>query len=441
MNCQKSILSLGWYHEVYHNFSTPTPRIKMQLQTILNRVEKQKGFVYSKARFNENGELEVELCPRRNSKAICSGCGNKGPTYDHTSIRRFQYVPLWGIAVFLVYSMRRVNCGECGVTTERVPWACGKTQQTYSFRLFLATWAKRMSWKETATVFSTSWDSVYRAVQWVVHWGIVHRELTGIESIGIDEIQHRRGHHYLTLVYQLDQGCKRLLCVRRERTEASLSSFFSLLDAETIQGIKYACTDMWPAYLKVLRERATGTMNILDRFHIMKKFSEALDKVRADETRQLLRDGYEPVLTKSRWCILKKRENLTETQTVRLNELLKYNLRTTKAYLMREDFNRFWTYSSPAWASKFLRDWCTRANRSGIEPMKRMAKMLERHEPLLLNWFEARGLSSGIVEGFNNKAKLTVRKSYGFKEVETISTALYHQLGDLPEPIRTHKFC
>jgi transposase len=229
--------------------------------------------------------------------------------------------------------------------------------------------------------------------------------------------------------------------VRKERTEASLRSFFDLLDAETIRGIKYACTDMWPAYLKVLRERATGTMNILDRFHIMKKFSEALDKVRADETRQLLRDGYEPVLTKSRWCILKKRENLTETQTVQLNELLKYNLRTTKAYLMREDFNRFWTYSSPAWASKFLRDWCTRANRSGIEPMKRMAKMLERHEPLLLNWFEARGLSSGIVEGFNNKAKLTVRKSYGFKEVETISTALYHQLGDLPEPIRTHKFC
>jgi transposase len=90
----------------------------MQLQTILNRVEKQKGFVHSKARFNENGELEVELCPRRNAKAICNGCGKKGPTYDHTSIRRFQYVPLWGIAVFLVYSMRRVNCGECGVTSK-----------------------------------------------------------------------------------------------------------------------------------------------------------------------------------------------------------------------------------------------------------------------------------------------------------------------------------
>ena len=198
--------------------------------------------------------------------------------------------------------------------------------------------------------------------------------------------------------------------MRKERTEASLSSFFNLLDADTIKGIKYACTDMWQAYLKVLRERAPGTTNILDRFHIMKKFSEALDKVRAD-------------------------------QTVRLQELLKYNLKTTKAYLMREDFNQFWTYSSPIGASKFLRDWCKRANRSEIDPMRKIAKMLQRHEPLLLNWFDARGLSSGIVEGFNNKAKLTVRKSYGFKEVETISTALYHQLGDLPEPIRTHKFC
>ena len=382
----------------------------MQIQTILNRVEKQKGFVYSKASFNKKGELEIEVRPRSNSRAICSGCGKKGSTYDHSSVRQFQFVPLWGIAVFLVYSMRRVNCKECGVTTERVPWACGKNQHTYSFRLFLATWAKRMSWKETATVFSTSWDSVYRAVQWVVHWGIAHRELSGIESIGIDEIQHRRGHHYLTLVYQLDHGYKRLLCVRKERTEASLSSFFNLLDADTIKGIKYACTDMWQAYLKVLRERASGTTNILDRFHIMKKFSEALDKVRAD-------------------------------QTVRLQELLKYNLKTTKAYLMREDFNQFWTYSSPIGASKFLRDWCKRANRSEIDPMRKIAKMLQRHEPLLLNWFEARGLSSGIVEGFNNKAKLTVRKSYGFKEVETISTALYHQLGDLTEPIRTHKFC
>mgnify|MGYP003457023698 FL=1 len=108
---------------------------------------------------------------------------------------------------------------------------------------------------------------------------------------------------------------------------------------------------------------------------------------------------------------------------------------------MREDFNRFWTYTSGTWAGKFLREWCVRANRSKIEPMKKLAKTLRKHESLLLNWFESKGLSSGIVEGFNNKAKLTMRKAYGFKIFENIQIALFHQLGKLPEPESTHRFC
>jgi transposase len=242
-------------------------------------------------------------------------------------------------------------------------------------------------------------------------------------------------------VYQLDEGAKRLLYVAKDRTEASLHGFFDILDAPTVSGIKFACTDMLPAYLKVLKQRASGALNFLDRFHIAKKFSEALDKVRAEEARQMKADGNEEVLKNSRWSLLKRRSNLTTKQTVKLRELLKYNLRTVKAYLMREDFNRFWTYTSPTWASKFLREWCERANRSRIEPMQKLANTLIKHESLLLNWFESKGLSSGVVEGFNNKAKLTMRKAYGFKQFATIEVALYHQLAKLPEPKSTHKFC
>lgn len=179
----------------------------------------------------------------------------------------------------------------------------------------------------------------------------------------------------------------------------------------------------------------------MDRFHIAKKFGEALDKIRAEESRQLKKDGYEEVLKHSRWCLLKRRENLTKKQTVKLRELLKYNLKSVRGYLMREDFNRFWTYTSATWASKFMREWCQRAQRSRIEPMQKLAKTLLKHESLLLNWFESQGLSSGVIEGFNNKAKLTMRKAYGFKEYETIEIALYLQLGKLPEPESTHKFC
>ena len=174
----------------------------------------------------------------------------------------------------------------------------------------------------------------------------------------------------------------------------------------------------------------------------MKMFGDKLNHVRATEARQMKADGYEPLLKGARWCLLRRRENLTENQTVKLKELLKYNLRSVRAYLMREDFQRFWEYQSATWAGKFLDQWCTRAMRSKIEPMKEMAKTLRRHREVLLNWFRARGqVSNGIVEGFNNKAKLAMKKAYGFKSYETIEIALYHQLGKLPEPDQTHRFC
>ena len=416
----------------------------MQLKTILNSIEKYKSFVYLDARWSQDKqgkEIEIPIQYRRNSKPLCSGCGKKCSGYDRLQARRFEFVPLLAIPVFFVYALRRVNCPGCGVVVERVPWADGKNQQTNSYRLFLATWAKRLSWQEVARVFGTSWNSVYRAIYWVVSYGIVKRDLHSITSIGIDEIQYRRGHKYLTLVYQLDEGAKRLLYVAKDRTEESLNGFFDILNETTRQGIRFACTDMWAAYLKVLKARASQALNILDRFHISKKFGEALDKIRAEESRELKKAGFEEVLKHSRWCLLKRKENLTSKQTVKLSELLKQNLRSVKAYLMREDFNRFWTYRSATWASKFLREWCTRANQTNIEPMQALSKMLRKHEGLLLNWFESKGLSSGVVEGFNNKAKLTMRKAYGFKEFETIQVALYHQLANLPEPKSAHRYC
>ena len=146
-------------------------------------------------------------------------------------------------------------------------------------------------------------------------------------------------------------------------------------------------------------------------------------------------------LKKSRWCLLKRSENLTTPQKGRLKELLRYNLKSVRAYLLKEDFQQFWTYQSPTWAGKFLDAWCTTALRSRIEPMKKIARMCRRHRPLILNWFKAKGrISNGIVEGLNTKAKLTIRRSYGFRSPEILEMALYHALGKLPEPKLTHEF-
>ena len=416
----------------------------MQLKTILNRVEHFKSFVYKKAKLVEDDEgarIEVSIEARKNGRPICSGCGRAAPGYDRLPERRFEFVPLWGLAVFFVYARRRVKCPTCGVMAEQVPWCDGKNRLTTSYRWFLASWAKRLSWRGVASAFGTSWQNVYRSVKYVVSWGLACRDLEGIEAIGVDEIQWQRGHKYLTLVYQIDEDCRRLLWVGKDRTAKTLLGFFRMFGKERSSQLRFVCSDMWKPYLKVIAKKAGQAVHVLDRFHIMAKMNKAIDEVRAAEAKRLERDGYEPVLKHSRWCLLKREENLTEKQAVKLSELLQYNLQSVRSRLMREDFQRFWEYRYPACAAKFLDQWCTRTMRSKIEPMKKVAKTLRRHRELILNWFRAEGaISAGIVEGLNNKAKLTMRKAYGFRTPKAIQTALYHQLGDLPQPEFTHEF-
>ena len=416
----------------------------MQLQTILNRVEKYKSFVYESVRFGDDPtilELEVLIVPRANSQPICSGCRQTRPGYDRLPKRRFEYVPLFQIAMFFVYAVRRVNCPKCGVTAEEIPWARGKETHTRTYQWFLAKWAQRLSWQETARVFGTSWQSVFKAVKHAVLWGLVHDVWRDVRTIGVDEIAWQKGHSYLTMVYQLDEDRKRLLWVQPDREKKSLEKFFNLLGKAPSKDIDFVCSDMWRPYLDVIAERAPQAVHILDRFHIMRLMNKAIDEVRREEAKEMARDGYDPILKNSRWCLLKRKENRTKRQTVKLKELMQYNLKSVKAHLQREDFQRFWEYDSPTWAGKFLDDWCARVMRTNLEPMKKVVKTLQAHRELILNWFKAGGrLSSGTVEGFNNKAKLTMRKAYGFRSPEAARIALFHTLSDLPEPKFTHKF-
>ena len=416
----------------------------MLIKTLLNRIERFKSYVYEDTRLEKVGglfALVVSVLPRKNSKPICGVCGQKGSIYDTQEARLYEYVPLWGFQVFFRYAPRRVACSIDGAKVERVPWATGKDQMTSTYKVFLAWWAKRLCWKETAEIFKTSWQSVFRAVKSAVEYGLAHRDLNHVEQIGVDEIAVFRGHKYLTLVYQLDPHSRRLLWSGPERKVKTLLRFFHQFGKERCSRLKYVCSDMWVPYLKVIKKKAPLALNILDRFHIMKKFNEAIDEVRRQEVRRLKESGEENILIRGRWLLLKRAANLTEKQVVRLGYLLKSNLTSVRAYLMREDFQRFWEYKTPAWADKFLEDWMRRTMRSKIVPMKKVAKMLGSHKGLILNWFRAGGkLSSGAVEGLNLKAKLTTRKAYGFRSMENLQIALYHTLGNLPEPQTTHRF-
>jgi len=416
----------------------------MLLKTILNKFHKFKSFVYDQVIMKQDGGkdiIEVTLIPRKNSKPVCSCCESECSGYDHLTVRRFEFIPIWGIPVFFIYHMRRVDCPTCGAKVEKVPWAHGKHELTKTYMQFLAHWAKKLSWKETATSFNTSWDKVFHAVEYVVQWGLERQDLSNVKAIGVDEVAWRKGHKYLTLVYQIDKNCVRLLWIGKNRTTKTFLRFFHHLGKDRCEQLEYVCSDMWRPYINVIKKKAGQAIHILDRFHIVAKVNKAIDEIRAAEQRQLKRDGYDPVLKNSRWCLLKRRENLTEKQEIKLKDLLQYNLKSVRAYLLKEDFNGFWDYVSPAWAEKYLDRWCTRVMRSKIEPMKKVVKTIRNHKPLIMNWFKAKkAFSSGIVEGLNNKVKVTTRKSYGFRTFHGIETALYHTLGKLPEPPLAHSF-
>ena len=185
--------------------STPS-KTAIHLKSLLNFVQPLKRFVYQSVQLIQTSEqprIEALIRPRSNSKPRCSSCSKPCPGYDSLDQRRFAFIPLWNIPVVLLYTMRRVNCPRCGIKVEEVPWAEGKHSSCNTFRHFLASWAKRLSWKETAQCFQTSWDKVYRSVQWVVDYGLKQRELNDITALGVDEVAYRKGHHYMTLVLSL----------------------------------------------------------------------------------------------------------------------------------------------------------------------------------------------------------------------------------------------
>ena len=412
----------------------------MSIKTLLNKICKLKSFVFTKIVLTENEEIEIYIKPRSNSRPKCSKCAKICSRRGVLPSRRYEFIPIWGLKVFFVYAPRRVKCKKCGVKVEQLPWSRGKEHMTVYYKCFLSFWSKHLSWQVVAIIFNTSWNSVYRAVEYVVDYGMKNRSLKGIQAIGVDEIYWSKKKKYITLVYQLDEECRRLLYVASGRTTASLLGFFRLIRKTGCQQIEFVCSDMWQPYIRIIERLCPNALHILDPFHIISSIQKAVDEVRATEAKSLMAKGVD-ILKNTRWLILKKPEDLKEEASVKLKELTKINMKTVRAYLLKEEFRQFWDYTYAACAEKFLNSWCNKVMRSKIEPLKKKIKKIRQHKYLILNWFIARKrYSSGIVEGFNNKAKLTIKKAYGFRTVKALKIALFHQLGELPEPEFTHRF-
>lgn len=415
---------------------------------MLNEIQHFVGFVYRSIRMRGSGgslRVEVRIAPHGGIRGKCSMCLKPAPGYDQLPERKWLFVPLWGMVCHFFYPPRRVECAEHGVVVEHLPWSEGKRPVSKAMMGFLARWARHLSWRQTARSFQTSWEAVYRSVEWFVQWGLARRRLEEVRSIGVDEIHWGQGHgadKFLTVIYQIDSHCRRLLWVGRKRTQATLRRGLAALGESVVSELRFVCTDMWQPYLKVIAAKAGQALHVLDRFHITMHLNQAVDQVRRAESGRLAGRPLAKRLKRMRWQLLRRGTRVRGHARQRLLALVASKLATARAWTLKETFHDLWHYKSCIWAGAFLDFWCSLAMRSRIEPMKKVARMLRTHEELLLNWFKAKGeISGGAVEGLNNKIRVVTRRAYGFRTFNAMEIALYHTLGKLPEPESAHRFC
>jgi len=427
--------------------------MNIKLKTLLNKTQPLNGFIYDTVQLETRTYLGIRkmkilvaIRAHKQRQPICSQCGQPAPGYDHLPPRAWEHVPLWNIPVRIVYTPRRVACPSCGVKVERMPWDEGKRTTTKAMMIFLAQWARRLSWRETAKSFGVSWDHVYRSVSWLVEWGLARRDLSGITALGIDELHVHKGkkaNNFATVLYQIDEHCKRLLWIGKRRSARALLGGLKTLGMDKFAGLRVIVSDMWRPYLKVARKHLSQAVHILDRFHLTALLNQAVDKVRRSENYTLpARGRRRERLKKTRWLLLKSYAKVRGHARRHLDRVIHSTLKTARAWALKDAFAHFWTYNHPRYAKVFLDTWITRALRSRLPPIRKVANTLRYHEPLILNWFTfKKAFSSAAVEGLNNKVRVITRRSYGFRSFHVLETVLYHTLGNLPEPELTHKFC
>lgn len=256
----------------------------MLVETVIKATVELQGFRVTQVTGDPRGLVAV-IEPDLRFSPRCGQCLTPAPYRDTRPMRRFRHVPLWAIPVELCYQPRRVSCPRCqGVHVEAMPWVSGKQHMTRALMVTLATWTRVLPWQQVARLFRCAWGTVATAVDEAVAYGLADRDLAGLTHIGIDEISRKRGHVYVTNVYDLAR--KRLIWSGEGRTEATLEAFFDSLGAETTAAIEGICCDMWQPYIDVIKARAPQAVLVFDKFHLVRHLMEAVDQVRRDEIRE-----------------------------------------------------------------------------------------------------------------------------------------------------------
>ncbi len=377
----------------------------------------------------EEGEVHVHLQHRDNAAWRCPECDRECSLYDHTSSRVWRHLDTCQYQTLLHATTPRTNCPEHGVHAVRLPWAEPHSRFTLLFERLAIEWLLAASQTAVAERLGLSWDEVHGIMQRAVARGLKRREAEAIPRIGVDEKAFRKGHKYATLVTDLDQS--RVLYVAEDRKPTSLDSFWETLTAEQMASIEAVAMDMCDAYENSVRAHVPGAADkiVYDKFHVAKQLGEAVDQVRRAENK-VLRAAGDDRLVGSKYQWLRNPDNFADDQWREFRELRESNLKTARAWALKEQAMLLWNYTSETWAKKHFRWWYRWATRSRLKPMAARARMLKTRLPNILTYLK-HGITNATSESLNSKIQWVKYTARGFRNFQNFTTAIYFHCGGL----------
>jgi transposase len=354
----------------------------------------------------------------------CSHCQSPDVIRHGTEERTIRTVPIGGKPVELRLPVPRLGCRKCGLVRQAaIRFARSFRRFSHAFERYALSLLSHMTIQAVADHLRVGWDSIKTLFKRHLKTRFGQPKLKKLKRLAIDEISIGHGHRYLTVVLDLDSGA--VVFIGEGKGADALMPFWKRLKAAHAK-IKAIATDMSPAYSAAVRDHLPKALHVFDHFHVVKLFNDRL----SDFRRELQREAEGPlgktVLKGMRWLILKNPENLDETKNerTRLEEALRINQPLATAYYMKEEFRQFWEQPSVAEATRFLDDWCRRAEASTLSVLKKMASTFQMHRTGLLNYHRC-PISTGPLEGVNNKIKTLQRQAYGYRDQEFFQLRIY----------------
>ena len=398
----------------------------MRVTTVFRRLVGVTELLVQRVLFEDRG-LVLEARPRWR-KPRCGECGRAGPIYDISPPRFWRHLNFGENRCWIRYAPRRVNCRDCGVKIEAVPWAARGSRFTYDFEELVAYLAQVMDRTAVTKQVGIAWQTVGTIVSRIVRERLDPKRLDGVRRIGIDEFSYRKRHSYVTIVVDHDQ--KRVIWAGEGKSADALKGFFEELGEEGRALIKTVTIDMSPAYRRAVNEWLPNAEIVYDRFHVQRLVSDAVDEVRRAEVRDCGEEDRAKAIKGSRYALLKRDWNLTTRDLAKLSEIQKTNQRLYRAYLLKDALIDVLDDRNPDELRHRLRAWLSWASRSKLKPMVKVARTIRAHFEGVVAYAHER-LTNGVVEGMNTRMRMVARRAYGFHSARALIAMMFLCLGGI----------